>query len=99
MDIAIVPILGTHRIGVVGSSEIAPVADETLVFSGEDLITHGVEIALGRMLHGVGIPSRQIALSVGPGNGFGHGNLVGGGHEVTGFGNGDKFIVIFSQPG
>ena len=98
MDIAVVPIFGTHGVGVVGSSEIAPSANKFGVVSGEDALSDGVEVVHGGVLHGIRSPSGEVALGVCPSDGFWHGDFVGGLHEVAGFRNGDEFVFVLTEP-
>ena len=98
MDVAVVPVFGAHRIGVIRGGEIAPRTDEVGIVGSEDLVTEGVEVVHGGILHGVRGPSREVALGIGPGNGLWHGNLAGGLHEAASFEDGDKFIFVLAEP-
>ena len=95
VDVAIVPVFGTHEIGVIGSGEMAPVRNELEIFGGEDAIAKSVKIVCGGSLHGVGIPGREITLGISPSDDFGHGNFVDGGFEIASFGDGDEFVFVF----
>ena len=52
----------------------------------------------GGVLHSVGGPGGEVALSIGPSDGFGHGDFVGGLSEIAGFGDSDKFVVVLAEP-
>ena len=98
MHISVVPVFGTHGIGVVGCCEIAPSADEAIILCSKDTIAQCVEVMSGRMLHGIRSPSGKVTFGVGPSDSVWHGDVVGGGHEVAGFGDSDKFVVIGAEP-
>ena len=72
MDVAVVPIFGTHGVDVIGSGQIAPVADKVGVAGGEDIVLKSIQIMGGRILHGTAGPGGKVALGVGPGDGLGH---------------------------
>ena len=56
MDVAIVPILSTHRVWVVTGGHVAPVRNQLAVVGGEDLVAESVDAIHGGPLHGVGEP-------------------------------------------
>ena len=56
MDVAIVPILSTHRVWVVAGGHVAPVRNQLAVVGGEDLVAESVDAIHGGPLHSIGKP-------------------------------------------